>query len=522
MMMPMTSVFFVSIICFKVVSCDQREDKCGEDEPGNCSFGNEFCNWSTVNWTIYQNLAELHHRTGKLERKMACATNGKRHCLTFEYYKWSTNDTLTLYLVAFDKGPKGGSSMILNQSHLFYKETFDIRSQYPFKLIFEGVTGGVLQLKNLHYVRQPCNENLSFSTVSSETVTEPKSTPRTEASSPKGDTMTESLTATSLTPTPTKGDTMTESLTATSLTSTPTATDETFIVGVVVAVAVVIGVGVLVFVLFRRKQLHFLKICFKDEKQKGNTHTHASHNAACIVNMGEPDKANGVKMKPADLNQDYDRLDTTSLQPSEDYYSVIRNHDAEFPAQGPSMPQYSTLNKPRKPGRANPSKRRDGSDDSPYEIKDDTAGFAPQQPSRSGDHKSLRSYASGLLGGPASAAADYCLLRSADKDTTVTGGGAAGAYHCLEADREARSSLEQRRSGTGVYHCLEEDPETQGPQGETGLYHCLEDDPEIQGPQGGTGLYHCLEEDPETQGPQGETGLYHCLEEDPEIQGPQG
>ena len=239
--------------------------------------------------------------------------------------------------------------------------------------------------------------------------------------------------------------------------------------------------------------------------------------------MGEPDKANDVKMKPADPNQDYDRLDTTtSPQPSEDYYSVIRKHDAEFPAQGPSMPQYSTLNKPRKPGRANPSKRRDGSDDSPYEIKDDTAGFAPQQPSRSGDHKSLRSNTSGQLGGAASAAADYCLLRSADKDTTVTGGGAARAYHCLEADREARSSLEQRQSGTGLYHCLEEDPATQGPQGETGLYHCLEDDPEIQGPQGGTGLYHCLEEDPETQGPQGGTGVYHCLEEDQEIQGPQG
>ena len=261
-----------------------------------------------------------------------------------------------------------------------------------------------------------------------------------------------------------------------------------------------------------------------------------------MVAMGEPDKANGVKMKPADLNQGYDRLDTTtSPQPSEDYYSVIRKHDAEFPAQGPSMPQYSTLNKPRKPGRTNPSKRRDGSDDSPYEIKDDTAGFAPQQPSRSGDHKSLRSNTSGQLGGAASAAADYCLLRSADTDTTVTGGGAAGAYHCLEADREARSSLEQRQSGTGLYHCLEGDPETQGPdggngvyhclegdpategpQGETGLYHCLEDDPEIQGPQGGNGVYHCLEDDPEIQGPQGVTGVYHCLEVDPEIQGPQG
>ena len=234
MIMSMTSVFFVSIICFKAISCDQREDKC-EDKPGNCSFDNDFCNWSTVNWTTYQNLANLQQTTGKLERKMACATNDKRHCLTFEYYKWNTNDKLELHLMAFDKGSEmERSSMILNQSYLFYNETFEVQSQYPFKLIFEGVAGGVIKLKNLHYVRQPCNENLSFSTLSSETVTDPKSTPRTEASSPKGDTMTESLTATSLT-------------------STPTATDETFIVGVVVAVAVVISVGVLVFVLFRRK-----------------------------------------------------------------------------------------------------------------------------------------------------------------------------------------------------------------------------------------------------------------------------
>ena len=181
--MPMTSVFFVSIICFKVVSCDQREDKCGEYEPGNCSFDNDFCNWSTVNWTIYPNLADLRQRTGKLVRKMACATNDKRHCLTFEYYKWNTNDKLELHLVAFDKGSEmEKSSVILNQSSQLFNETFEVRSQYPFKLIFEGVTSGELQLRNLHYVRQPCNENLSLSTLSSKTVTEP-------------------LTATSLTPT---------------------------------------------------------------------------------------------------------------------------------------------------------------------------------------------------------------------------------------------------------------------------------------------------------------------------------
>ena len=237
------------------------------------------------------------------------------------------------------------------------------------------------------------------------------------------------------------------------------------IVCAVVAVVVAIGVGIVVFMLFRRNKIHFWKILFKDRKLKRTPAGHVSQKVAYSTATADPGNAGCAQMEPADPNHDYGRLDTTtSPQPSEDYYSVIRKHDAEFPAQGPSMPQYSTLNKPRKPGRANPSKRRDGSDDSPYEIKDDTAGFAPQQPSRSGDHKSLRSNTSGQLGGAASAAADYCLLRSADKDTTVTGGGAAGAYHCLEADREARSSLEQRRSGTGVYHCLEDDPETQKPR----------------------------------------------------------
>ena len=512
MMWVPTAFLLLVLVCSGRCGSSQT-DSCKEGGPGDCSFNDSFsiCNWRATNWSITPgtNAYLLYNVTrGRIYSPKACPTNETWHYITFEYcLGWLSGNKLSLIMRAFGPISHPYKSVVTFYSlecAQFQTARVRVQSQYPFKLIFAALRNSSTRigLKNFQYDKQQSTtDHTLISMIPERTSPNPTSATRPPIQITSSITTTSPIQIMSLIPTTSTTSKPANVSDANKMTSS-TAKNTITIVGAVVAVVVVIGVGILVFMLFRRNKIHFWKTLFKDRKPKKTPPGHVSQKVAYSTATADPGNAGCAQMESAHPNHDYDRLDTTtSPQPSEDYYSVIRNHDAESPAHGPSMPQNSTLNEPRKPGRASPSKRRDSSDDSPYEIKDDAAGFDPQQPSRSGDHKSLRSNTSGQLGGPASVAADYSLLRSADKDTTVIGGGAAGVYHCLEADREARSSLEQRQSGTGLYHCLEGDPATEGPQGETGVYLHLEEDPEIQGPQGGTGVYHCLEEDPETQKP---------------------
>lgn len=248
---------------------------------------------------------------------------------------------------------------------------------------------------------------------------------------------------------------------------------------------IVVAVAVVVFVLLRRKQLHFWKACFKDGKQTEDFQVTASHNAIYSTDTGDPD---AVQMTPADPEQhgNFYLITGTSTQASDNQYSVIRE-PGQPSLQDPSVPEYSVVNKPQIIPPV-----RNKSQSNPYEIGDESAEFSTKQAAENNVYNHIHpgtrervDYESLSASSVSPATGDYSRLvspevkarepgasetpglycnvdtpaRNTQRPATTTCGGQAEDYNSLDFDGKSNVEASTDADKNQVYSHLNEGDE---------------------------------------------------------------
>ncbi|KAL8564612.1 hypothetical protein ACOMHN_032168 [Nucella lapillus] len=270
------------------------------------------------------------------------------------------------------------------------------------------------------------------------------------------------------------------------------------IVGVVVAVVVLILIGLVVlYILFRRKQIH--RTCFRKQKRKEEGfQVKVSHNAGYKLEKPEPDRFEivDVNTKRFDSHtQQQGNRESLTSPPVEDDYSVI-THTADGAGFDPSEAEneYAEVDRPN---ALNMKQQTDPDpEESPYEIGDAVDTIPPNPPPPEDDYNQLNFHRSGHGDRhdekPPSMDqnSDYSHLVSnvANTRPTTDGYEDPGLYQNRNNSFKARNQQPTSELYQNVHDMTT--PGTQEPQQETGSVHIPGHHPDLVKEDQSVGGYH--------------------------------
>ena len=383
-----------------VVRFNLAQTDCHSNGPRNCSFQyynktHVFytnCGWTLSNWSLERDWndirAVLDDAEGQLVSRLSCSTGGKTHCFKFRYsLSPSESQSLSVYIHTSDTDSQLLWTLSSGNGSEQQAEV-PVASNSSFTIVIQAESSSDFQLyvDSIRYVPLQCGVTPTRAQPPLPAVTStPHPTESTETSATVG--------------------TTTASTNSTTHASYGTSAAEyktsAIVGGVVGVVVVVILVAVLVVVFRRRRKT--VKTRFAAEKQEEHhLHVRASNNAAYNLDHGEAVDIVRVATDTGHHNHPLDN-DTSPLpQLSDNYYSVIATRESQ-PSNETSSNRCKATCKSRRLNPASPPTETGPTEDSPYEIGDDTPDCTAHQPA---------------------------------------GEAAAGLYHCLEDDPETQPQLD--------------------------------------------------------------------------------